>query len=129
MSEFMKMFSRTVGTCMLLLTLTFGIAHSMVVAAHASTAKAGAKDATTQVICNVILFVQNLGLPIMTGVILGASVMAIFGRLAWPAIAMLIVFTAIFFGASKIIAKFAGGISDLKNLNAEGFECTPSATP
>ncbi|MGN7678953.1 MAG: TrbC/VirB2 family protein [Anaplasma sp.] len=127
MSEFIKVFSRTVGTCMLLLTLTFGIACSTVSAAHADAApKTGARDTTTQVICNVILFVQNLGLPIMTGVILGASVMAIFGRLAWPAIAMLIVFTAIFFGASKIIAKFAGGISDLKNLNADGFECTPS---
>ncbi|WP_225349118.1 TrbC/VirB2 family protein [Anaplasma marginale] len=78
------------------------------------------KDVATTVICNVILFVQKLGLPIMTGVILGASVMAVFGRLAWPAIAMLVVFTAIFFGASKLISKFAKGITEL---DADNFDC------
>ena len=46
-------------------------------------------DTVTKVICNVIGFVQKLGLPIMTGVILGSSIMAIFGRLPWPAIVML----------------------------------------
>ncbi|KJZ98702.1 trbC/VIRB2 family protein [Anaplasma phagocytophilum str. CR1007] len=56
----------------------------------------------------------------MTGVILGSSVMAIFGRLAWPAIAMLIVFTAIFFGSSKIISKFANGVGEIK---ANDFDC------
>ncbi|KJV83698.1 trbC/VIRB2 family protein [Anaplasma phagocytophilum str. CRT53-1] len=75
---------------------------------------------TSKVICNVVMFAQKLGLPIMTGVILGSSVMAIFGRLAWPAIAMLIVFTAIFFGSSKIIGKFASGVG---SLNANGFDC------
>ena len=40
----------------------------------------------------------------MTGVILGSSIMAIFGKLAWPAIVMLVVFTAIFFGAGKLMA-------------------------
>ncbi|UTO55923.1 TrbC/VirB2 family protein [Neoehrlichia mikurensis] len=74
---------------------------------------------STKVICNVILFVQKLGLPIMTGVIVGSSIMAIFGRLAWPAIVMLIVFTAIFFGSAKLISKFAAGIG----MNAETFEC------
>ncbi|UTO55719.1 TrbC/VirB2 family protein [Neoehrlichia mikurensis] len=74
---------------------------------------------TQQVICNVILFVQKLGLPIMTGVIVGSSIMAIFGRLAWPAIVMLIVFTAIFFGSAKLINKFAAGIG----MDAEKFEC------
>ena len=86
-----------------------------------SAVAAGKLDVTSQVICNVVSFVQKLGLPIMTGVILGSSVMAIFGRLAWPAIAMLIVFTAIFFGASKLIERFAGGISDIED--ADGFEC------
>ena len=67
------------------------------------------KDTTVQVICNVIFFVQKLGLPIMTGIIIGSAVMAIFGRLAWPAIVMLVVFTAIFFGAGQIITKFVEG--------------------
>nr|WP_230957200.1 TrbC/VirB2 family protein [Ehrlichia ruminantium] len=66
-------------------------------------------EPVTKVICNVIDFVQKLGLPIMTGVILGSSIMAIFGKLPWPAIVMLVVFTAIFFGAGKIMTKFAAG--------------------
>ncbi|AHC39549.1 type VI secretion protein [Ehrlichia muris AS145] len=80
-----------------------------------------ADDTVTKVICNVVVFVQKLGLPIMTGVILGSSIMAIFGRLPWPAIVMLVVFTAIFFGAGKLISKFAGGIA---NLSADKFDCT-----
>ncbi|GAT76663.1 type IV secretion system protein VirB2 [Ehrlichia ruminantium] len=67
-------------------------------------------DDVTKVMCNVIKFVQNLGLPIMTGVILGSSIMAIFGKLPWPAIVMLVVFTAIFFGAGKLMSKFAKGV-------------------
>ena len=82
-------------------------------------------DVPSQVICNVIVFVQKLGLPIMTGVILGSSIMAIFGRLAWPAIAMLVVFTAIFFGAGKLIAKFAVGVGSMK---VDAFECKESTT-
>ncbi|ASI48262.1 MAG: TrbC/VirB2 family protein [Anaplasma ovis] len=63
-----------------------------------------------KVICNVISFVRAIGLPIMTGVILGSSIMAIFGRLAWPAIAILVVFTGVFFGADKLVRKFAEGV-------------------
>ena len=86
---------------------------------------AGAEAAATEdksvekVMCNVILFVQKLGLPIMTGVILGSSIMAIFGRLPWPAIVMLVVFTAIFFGAGKLLSKFANGVNE----NAKSFDC------
>ncbi|MCU7611221.1 TrbC/VirB2 family protein, partial [Anaplasma capra] len=91
---------------------------------YASTAAQAAQsttdDTATKVICNVIVFVQKLGLPIMTGVILGSSIMAIFGRLAWPAIVMLVVFTAIFFGAGKLMSKFAAGLS---GVGAEKFEC------
>ncbi|SCV64514.1 TrbC/VIRB2 family protein [Anaplasma phagocytophilum] len=78
-------------------------------------------DVAAKVICNVVVFVQRLGLPIMTGVILGASIMAIFGKLAWAAIVMLVVFTAIFFGAGKLIQKFAAGVTDLGNVDK--FEC------
>ncbi|RZB12677.1 type VI secretion protein [Ehrlichia minasensis] len=78
-------------------------------------------DTVTKVICNVVVFVQKLGLPIMTGVILGSSIMAIFGRLPWPAIVMLVVFTAIFFGAGKLISKFAGGIDSVKD--GGQFDC------
>ncbi|WP_078400177.1 TrbC/VirB2 family protein [Ehrlichia ruminantium] len=82
---------------------------------NVSTAAAdtNASDDTgiTKVMCNVINFVQKLGLPIMTGVILGSSIMAIFGKLPWPAIVMLVVFTAIFFGAGKLMTKFANGVN------------------
>ncbi|ACZ49632.1 type IV secretion system protein VirB2 [Anaplasma centrale str. Israel] len=70
----------------------------------------------------LIGFVQKLGLPIMTGVILGSSIMAIFGKLAWPAIVMLVVFTAIFFGAGKLMAKFAAGLNS-DGVNAQSFKC------
>ncbi|MDB1135741.1 type VI secretion protein, partial [Candidatus Anaplasma sp. TIGMIC] len=42
-----------------------------VAAAEPSTTGAS-DDIAAKVICNVIVFVQRLGLPIMTGVILGA---------------------------------------------------------
>ncbi|RCL19623.1 hypothetical protein DOS86_03610 [Anaplasma marginale] len=104
--------------------LALGILHGVPAAGAASGSSAGttqaADDTATVVICNVIRFVQKLGLPIMTGVILGSSIMAIFGKLAWPAIVMLVVFTAIFFGAGKLMAKFAAGVS---TEGAKDFDC------
>ncbi|XWW52778.1 TrbC/VirB2 family protein [Ehrlichia muris subsp. eauclairensis] len=83
------------------------------------------QDEVSKVICNVIVFVQKLGLPIMTGVILGSSIMAIFGRLPWPAIVMLVVFTAIFFGAGKLVSKFVRGIN---NNVTGGTDCSTTAS-
>ncbi|KJV64868.1 trbC/VIRB2 family protein [Anaplasma phagocytophilum str. ApMUC09] len=114
MAKVVRFFTSTAGMFLLLLLCSQGVA------AGASANDDHKKEETSKVICNVVLFAQKLGLPIMTGVILGSSVMAIFGRLAWPAIAMLIVFTAIFFGSSKIIGKFAKGVGDLK---ATEFDC------
>ncbi|SBO14583.1 TrbC/VIRB2 family protein [Anaplasma phagocytophilum] len=114
MEKIIRFLMRTTGMCFVLLLCSHGIAS----VAAAATKHDGA---TSKVICNVVLFAQKLGLPIMTGVILGSSVMAIFGRLAWPAIAMLIVFTAIFFGSSKIIGKFAKGVGELE---ADNFDCS-----
>ncbi|GAT78877.1 TrbC/VirB2 family protein [Ehrlichia ruminantium] len=88
-----------------------------------ATTTASDDDTVTKVICNVIDFVQKLGLPIMTGVILGSSIMAIFGKLPWPAIVMLVVFTAIFFGAGKLISKFANGLDVMKNNSTNGEVC------
>ncbi|KAA8472755.1 TrbC/VirB2 family protein [Anaplasma marginale] len=102
--------------------LAFGILHG--VPAGADTTGTEADDTATVVICNVIRFVQKLGLPIMTGVILGSSIMAIFGKLAWPAIVMLVVFTAIFFGAGKLMAKFAAGLSGEGIGDASKFDCS-----
>ncbi|AXW85248.1 hypothetical protein BKM88_04080 [Anaplasma marginale] len=103
--------------------LALGILHG--VPAGADTTGTEADDTATVVICNVIRFVQKLGLPIMTGVILGSSIMAIFGKLAWPAIVMLVVFTAIFFGAGKLMAKFAAGLGDVGGgTDASKFDCS-----
>ncbi|AGZ78534.1 type VI secretion protein [Anaplasma marginale str. Dawn] len=108
--------------------LALGILHGVPAgaAAQASPSPTGteADDTATVVICNVIRFVQKLGLPIMTGVILGSSIMAIFGKLAWPAIVMLVVFTAIFFGAGKLMAKFAAGLSGEGIGDASKFDCS-----
>ncbi|KAA8473773.1 hypothetical protein F0Q53_03735, partial [Anaplasma marginale] len=52
-----------------------------------------------------------------------SSIMAIFGKLAWPAIVMLVVFTAIFFGAGKLMAKFAAGLSGEGIGDASKFDC------
>ncbi|KAB0450362.1 TrbC/VirB2 family protein, partial [Anaplasma marginale] len=58
-------------------------------------------------------------------VILGSSIMAIFGKLAWPAIVMLVVFTAIFFGAGKLMAKFAAGLGNVGGAgDASKFDCS-----
>nr|AAO41089.1 unknown [Anaplasma marginale str. Florida]AAO41104.1 unknown [Anaplasma marginale str. Florida] len=103
--------------------LALGILHG-VPAGATSTTGTEADDTATVVICNVIRFVQKLGLPIMTGVILGSSIMAIFGKLAWPAIVMLVVFTAIFFGAGKLMAKFAAGLSGEGVKDAGSFDCS-----
>nr|AAO41107.1 unknown [Anaplasma marginale str. Florida] len=103
--------------------LALGILHG-VPAGATSTTGTEADDTATVVICNVIRFVQKLGLPIMTGVILGSGIMAIFGKLAWPAIVMLVVFTAIFFGAGKLMAKFAAGLSGEGVKDAGSFDCS-----
>ncbi|RCL20055.1 hypothetical protein DOS86_01285 [Anaplasma marginale] len=106
--------------------LALGILHGVPAGASSGSSAGTAKDddTATVVICNVIRFVQKLGLPIMTGVILGSSIMAIFGKLAWPAIVMLVVFTAIFFGAGKLMAKFAAGLSGEGVKDADKFDCS-----
>ncbi|QMV47408.1 TrbC/VirB2 family protein [Wolbachia pipientis] len=43
----------------------------------------------------------------ITIVIIGAALLAIFGRMPWPALFALGVFTAVFFGAPKIVAAIA----------------------
>ncbi|MGN7618774.1 MAG: TrbC/VirB2 family protein [Ehrlichia sp.] len=109
-----------IGKAILLLTLLMFCTIPSIGDANTSGTTTTQDDTVTTVICNVVVFVQKLGLPIMTGVILGSSIMAIFGRLPWPAIVMLVVFTAIFFGAGKLITKFASGINGLA---ADKFDC------
>ncbi|GAT75730.1 type IV secretion system protein VirB2 [Ehrlichia ruminantium] len=104
---------------LLVFFVIIGFMCSMTHAQSVQASTSGDDDTVTKVICNVINFVQKLGLPIMTGVILGSSIMAIFGKLPWPAIVMLVVFTAIFFGAGKLMHKFANGISSVNTTNKD----------
>lgn len=46
----------------------------------------------------------------MTIVIIGAALLAIFGRMPWPALFALGVFCAVFFGAKAIVTKVIGGV-------------------
>ncbi|ASI48260.1 MAG: TrbC/VirB2 family protein [Anaplasma ovis] len=115
----LKAFLTTISVFVFTL-LSFSSEASSMRAMSQGSANAANGEVVSKVICNVVVFVQKLGLPIMTGVILGSSIMAVFGRLAWPAIVMLVVFTAIFFGAGKLISKFAGGIAEL---GADDFDC------
>ncbi|MCA4775346.1 TrbC/VirB2 family protein [Wolbachia endosymbiont of Mansonella ozzardi] len=66
-------------------------------------------DATSTVICNIIKYTQSLGGPMITIVIIGAALLAIFGRMPWPALFALGAFTAVFFGAPAVVSKIAPG--------------------
>jgi hypothetical protein len=67
-------------------------------------------DTTSDVICNIIRYVWSIGGPLMTVVIIGAAMMAIFGRMPWPALFALGVFCAVFFGAGVIVEKLIKGV-------------------
>ncbi len=69
-------------------------------------------DDTTKVICNIIGYVWGIGGPLMTVVIIGAALLAIFGRMPWPALFALGMFCGVFFGAKAIITKIMPNVSD-----------------
>ncbi|MBV0899163.1 MAG: TrbC/VirB2 family protein [Wolbachia endosymbiont of Fragariocoptes setiger] len=60
-------------------------------------------DATYDTICNIIKYIWTIGGPLMTVVIIGAALLAIFGKMLWPALVALGVFCAVFFGATTIV--------------------------
>ncbi|MDR1139850.1 MAG: TrbC/VirB2 family protein [Rickettsiales bacterium] len=86
--------------------------------AYASGASsADMNDTTAQVICNIIGYVWGIGGPLMTVVIIGASLLAIFGRMPWPALFALGMFCGVFFGAKTIIMKVIPNVSgEVKNM-------------
>ncbi|MCM1000874.1 MAG: TrbC/VirB2 family protein [Wolbachia endosymbiont of Melophagus ovinus] len=77
------------------------------VISFAFDANAADDDATSKVICNIIKYTQSLGGPMITIVIIGAALLAIFGRMPWPALFALGAFTAVFFGAPAVVSKIA----------------------
>lgn len=68
-------------------------------------------DETTGVICKIVDYTHSIGGPMITIVIIGAAMLAIFGRMPWPALFALGAFTAVFFGAPKIVSTIAPGIA------------------
>ncbi|RDD34451.1 TrbC/VIRB2 family protein [Wolbachia endosymbiont of Cylisticus convexus] len=62
-------------------------------------------DETSTVICKIVNYIHGLGGPMITIVIIGAALLAIFGRMPWPALFALGAFTAVFFGAPVVVSK------------------------
>ncbi|WP_341823549.1 TrbC/VirB2 family protein [Wolbachia endosymbiont (group A) of Agelastica alni] len=67
-----------------------------------------ADDVTTSTICNIIDYTKTLGGPMITIVIIGAALLSIFGRMPWPALFALGMFTAAFFGAPAVVKAITG---------------------
>lgn len=94
-----------------LILLCLSFAHISNAAAEGETKSSTVElDTTAKVICNIIGYVWGIGGPLMTVVIIGAAMLAIFGRMPWPALFALGVFCAVFFGAGVIVSKVMVGI-------------------
>ena len=65
-------------------------------------------DEAMNVICKIVNYSHTIGGPIITVVIIGAALLAIFGRMPWPALVALGIFTGVFFGAPKIAQAISG---------------------
>ncbi|OCA06722.1 TrbC/VirB2 family protein [Wolbachia endosymbiont of Trichogramma pretiosum] len=66
-------------------------------------------DVTTNTICKIVGYTHGIGGPMITIVIIGAALLAIFGRMPWPALFALGAFTAVFFGAPVVVSKIVPG--------------------
>ncbi|WCR53555.1 MAG: hypothetical protein PG981_000577 [Wolbachia endosymbiont of Ctenocephalides orientis wCori] len=71
--------------------------------------KSKVTDETEWVMCHMIYYLHNIGGPIITLVIIGASLLSIFGGMSWPVLFALGTFTTVFFGASTILQSIVPG--------------------
>ncbi|WP_341823548.1 TrbC/VirB2 family protein [Wolbachia endosymbiont (group A) of Agelastica alni] len=78
-------------------------------------------DATSAVVCKIVSYTHGLGGPMITIVIIGAALLAIFGRMPWPALFALGTFTAVFFGAPVVVSK-------ITSFDAKKCVCEPGKT-
>ncbi|WP_343289484.1 TrbC/VirB2 family protein [Wolbachia endosymbiont of Encarsia formosa] len=90
-------------------------------------------DETSAVICKIVDYAQGIGGPMITVVIIGAALLAIFGRMPWPALFALGAFTAVFFGAPKIVNVIAPNIAGTcincaSDQEMYGNQCVPKCT-
>ncbi|NSM57026.1 TrbC/VirB2 family protein [Wolbachia endosymbiont of Atemnus politus] len=60
-------------------------------------------DETSEVICSIVQYTHSIGGPMITIVIIGEALLAIFGRMPWPVLFALGAFTAVFFGALAVV--------------------------
>ncbi|QTP63346.1 TrbC/VirB2 family protein [Wolbachia endosymbiont of Ceratosolen solmsi] len=72
-------------------------------------------DATSNTICKIVGYTHGIGGPMITIVIIGAALLAIFCRMPWPALFALGAFTAVFFGAPVVVSKIVPGGVICKN--------------
>lgn len=102
MSSIMKIFG---VFCVMLLFSSSSYADSA--SGNPQTTAKVQMDETTEVICNIIGYIWSLGGPLMTVIFIGASLMAIFGRMPWPALFALGMFCGVFFGAKGVMMYIA----------------------
>jgi len=67
-------------------------------------------ESPNMTLCRIVLYIHSIGGPMITVIIIGAALLAIFGKMPWPALFALGVFTAVFFGAPKIVSVVAPSI-------------------
>ncbi|WCR53913.1 MAG: hypothetical protein PG981_000935 [Wolbachia endosymbiont of Ctenocephalides orientis wCori] len=65
--------------------------------------KSANTDDTSNTICKIVDYIHGIGGPMITVVIIGAALLAIFCRMPWPALFALGAFTAVFFGAPAVV--------------------------
>lgn len=71
--------------------------------------KSEVTDEPEWMMCHMVYYLHRIGGPIITLVIIGASLLSIFGRMPWPVLFALGIFTAVFFGASAILQSIVPG--------------------
>ncbi|MDD9331565.1 MAG: TrbC/VirB2 family protein [Wolbachia sp.] len=64
-------------------------------------------DDTSNIICKMVGYSHSIRGPIITVIIIGAVLLAIFGRVPWPALFALGAFIEVFFGTPTIVSKMA----------------------
>ncbi|APR99181.1 TrbC/VirB2 family protein [Wolbachia endosymbiont of Folsomia candida] len=84
-------------------------------------------DETTTTICNIVDYTKTLGGPMITIVIIGAALLSMFGRMPWPALFALGMFTAVFFGAPAIVKTITGKEACGTNSNANAKQTCETA--
>ncbi len=80
-----------------------------------------AQDPTNKIICRVLQYIWRFGGPLITVVIIGSALLAIFGKMQWSALVALAAFICVFFGATSIVQFLMTGIT-FGTKNAGGTE-------